>query len=90
MHSVGGMEVIARLQSNLNLFGSFIPPHCCIAHSFVNQEARKSSNSDDIWDLKYIPTIAHNFKEAINRTHNYKSWVVDQIEKEDVWIKINE
>lgn len=87
MHSIGGMGLIARLQSNLSLLGAIIPPQCCIAHSYINQEARKSSDSEDIWDLKYLPTIAHNLREAIEGTHRYTSWVVDKIgNRSEVWV----
>ena len=81
MHSVGGMGVLARLQSNFSLFGAVIPPMCCIVHSYVNRLAQQNSSLDggdeDIWDERSLPTIAHNFIEAVRRTHNYRSWQVD-------------
>jgi len=87
MHSIGGMGLIARLQSNLSLLGAIIPPQCCIAHSYINQEARKSSDSEDIWDLKYLPTISHNLLEAIEGTHRYTSWTVDKVgNRSEIWI----
>ena len=79
MHSIGGMEVMGRIQSNLALFGAFIPPLCSIVHSHVNQMAAASGEKNyDIWDLDYLPTIAHNLVAAINGTFDYQPWEVDQ------------
>jgi multimeric flavodoxin WrbA len=91
MHSIGGMEVMSRLESNFSMFGALIPPHCSIVHSEVNQLARKDSPENlhqDIWDLRYLPTIAHNFKAALDGTHNYEPWKVDSAEEaKAVWFK---
>lgn len=89
MHSIGGLEVLARLQSNFNLLGSFIPPMCCIVHSHVNQMADKNADeSHDIWDMRYLPTLAHNFQQAVDNMHHYKAWEVDRDEAvTGIWLK---
>lgn len=91
MHSIGGVEVMSRLQSNVNMLGAFIPPMCSIVHSHVNQMAGESADgkkSEDIWDLRALPTIAHNFQQAVDNTHHYQSWKVDQgNDVTGVWLK---
>lgn len=89
MHSIGGLEVMGRLQSNLNMLGAFIPPMCCIVHSHVNQMAGESDEVNyDVWDLKYLSTIANNMIAAINKTGDYKAWEVDRGETvTGLWLK---
>ncbi len=89
MHSLGGVEVMGRLQSNLSMLGALIPPMCSIVHSHVNQMASHSTECNhDVWDMSSLPTIAHNFITALNKTGTYQSWDVD---KDDavtgIWLK---
>lgn len=86
MHSVGGMDVLSRLQSNLGMFGMVIPPMCNIVHSYVNTLARKYSNDGDIWDERYLDVILHNLYAAINGTA-YKSWNVETEDNHVIWCK---
>ena len=79
MHSMGGVEVMSRLQAVFNLLGAFAPPLTSIVHSHVNQLAVETDSSSlDIWDLRYVPTVAHNFKVALFGGREFKSWDVDQ------------
>jgi multimeric flavodoxin WrbA len=87
MHSVGGLEVLQRLQMTLNLAGAFIPPHCGLAYSKVGQESEFNQHDSDTWTKKDIPIVLHNFKEAINQTFQWKTWEVDNTHFQDKWIK---
>jgi multimeric flavodoxin WrbA len=90
MHSLGGAEVLARLQSNFNLFGCLLPPMCSIVYSHVNQMAEENglSHSLDVWNLEALPATAHNFTAALNGKNNYKAWGVDTTEDTHaVWFK---
>jgi NAD(P)H-dependent FMN reductase len=79
MHSVGGVEVMSRLQSIFNLLGCFAPPHCSMVHSYVNQLAAQIDKEDmEIWDLRFVPTVAHNFKVALFGGGSFMSWDADQ------------
>ena len=79
MHSVGGVEVMSRLQSIFNLLGCYAPPHCAMVHSYVNQLAAQVDKEDmEIWDLRFIPTVAHNFKVALFGSREFMSWDADQ------------
>ena len=91
MHSVGGLEVVSRIQLNLTMMGLLIPPNSCVVHSLVSQLARTVSDSDDIWDLKYLPIVCHNLLEAVYGTHTYKAWGVERSpEAEKRWIAAGE
>lgn len=92
MHSVGGMEVLSRIQSNFSLLGAVIPPMCAMVHSYVNQLASqaktKGSESLDIWGVQDLSVVAHNLLEAVNHTHNYKAWHVDTLDAANkIWIE---
>ncbi len=92
MHSVGGLEVLSRLQANFLLLGAFIPPMCGLVYSYVNHRAfavpEKEHEGLDMWGLQDVPVVAHNLLEAINKTHNYRSWEVDvQTAAGRIWLK---
>ena len=87
MHSVGGMEVAGRIQSNLSMFGLVIPPMCNLVHSYVNFLARKSSDDGDIWDERYLNVIAHNLITAIEKRSDYMSWQVETEDSHVIWCK---
>ena len=89
MHSVGGMEVLSRLQANFALLGTLIPPMCCLVHSHVNQMALSANETNrDIWDLSSLDTIAHNFKVSLFGKQSYMTWDVDREEiVTGVWFK---
>jgi multimeric flavodoxin WrbA len=87
MHSVGGMDVLSRLQSNLGMFGLLIPPMSNIVHSYVNTIARQAGNDDgDIWDERYLVFIAENLMAAIEHKP-YKSWDVETLDPHIKWCK---
>lgn len=91
MHSVGGVEVMSRLQANFALFGAMIPPICSLVFGHITQMAQgHNQENKDLWDLSDLDVIAHNFTEATNKTHHYRSWDVDR--GEDVtrrWLEIS-
>ncbi len=89
MHSMGGFEVMSRLQTNFNMFGMFIPPLCCMPYGHTNQEAYLAGECGiDAWDLESISYSAHNFKEALQGTHHYIAWTVDRgREISPLWVK---
>jgi len=88
MHSLGGAEVLGRLQANFNLLGAFIPPMCCFVYSHLTQMAGKNAEGNDVWNLDCLPTVAHNFQQAVDNLHQYIAWEVDRGESvTDVWLK---
>jgi multimeric flavodoxin WrbA len=92
MHSVGGMEVLSRIQSNFSLFGAVIPPMCAIVHSYVNQLASRAETMEnenlDIWGVRDLSVVAHNLMEAVSKTHHYKAWKVDTLDAASkIWMK---
>lgn len=91
MHSVGGKEVLSRLQGVLNTFGFFQPPLCGFVYSMVNDLIVKSkldtSFKDDLWSLEDLTVICDNFITALNNPHQYKSWPVDREDPSRIWWK---
>ena len=88
MHSLGGMEVLGRLQSNFNLLGTSIPPQCSFVYSHVNQMAGTHADSKDVWDFDCLPSVAHNFQQALDNTHQYIAWEVDRGDAvSPLWLK---
>lgn len=89
MHSMGGFEVMSRLQTTFNMLGTFIPPLCCMPYGQVNQAAFLAGEGGiDAWDLESISFSAHNFKEALQGTHQYIPWTVDGDEEiSPLWVK---
>lgn len=88
MHSLGGAEVMGRIQSNFSLLGAVIPPMCSFVYSHVTQMAGTHKENKDIWDFDCLPTVAHNFQQAIDHTDHYKAWDVDRGDAvTGVWLK---
>ena len=96
MHSVGGKEVLSRLQGVLNTFGLFIPPMGAMTYSFVNQVALEKSDSaqsgeSDLWCLDDMQILAKNLLVAVEVSKASKtkwaSWPVDREDPKRVWLK---
>lgn len=81
MHSIGGMDVASRIQSNLSLFGLVVPPMCCIVHSYVNTLLTKISDECNIWGERDLEIIANNLKVAIENKSSYQSWMENVIDE---------
>jgi multimeric flavodoxin WrbA len=85
MHSVGGKEVLSRLQGVLSTLGLVLPPMTGLTYSMVNHELAKlclkskktpaSSEgsldfTDDLWSLDDFATVAHNLHAYCVLSHS--------------------
>jgi multimeric flavodoxin WrbA len=95
MHSVGGKEVLSRLQGVLNVMGMLIPPMSGLAYSLAShmalnisatQENYDNSFNDDFWSLGDIEIVIHNLMCTVNNTNNYRSWSVDEGDPKRRWL----
>ncbi len=91
MHSVGGKEVLSRLQGVLNTFGLYTPPMCALTYSLANHIALKDgagSHADDLWSLGDLETVAKNLTIATQAPLlNWLSWPVDRANPQRIWLK---
>jgi multimeric flavodoxin WrbA len=98
MHSVGGKEVLSRLQGVLNTFGLFIPPMSAMAYSLANQMALRNGSpqiSDhferDLWCLDDLTAVAKNLQLAaqnrIDLKTNWSAWPVDRADPKRIWLE---
>lgn len=91
MHSVGGKEVLSRLQGVLGTLGLEIPPMTGLAHSLAGELARRSpaggAHGEDLWSLDDLEIVAHNLLEALHSPRRaYRSWAVDRGDPSRRWI----
>lgn len=89
MHSVGGKEVLSRLQGVLNTMGLLIPPMSGLVYSLSSHLALQHSTSDfseDFWSLEDIEIVIHNLMTAANKRHDYKCWPVDRKDPKRRWL----
>jgi chromate reductase, NAD(P)H dehydrogenase (quinone) len=100
MHSVGGKEVLSRLQGVLGTLGVMIPPMSGMAYSLANQLALENETSDakdfqaDLWQLGDLRLIAENLLTALELQglqrksgRQWKSWPVDERDARRVWLR---
>lgn len=95
MHSVGGKEVLSRLQGVLNTFGLFVPPMSAMTYSFANQVALESSPrsslSNDLWCPDDLAVLAKNLQAAVQIFSKAKmawsSWPVDRDDPKRIWVR---
>lgn len=88
MHSVGGKEVLSRLQGVLSTMGLLIPPFSGMAYSYANQLAVRQlgdAEESDFWQLSDLEVIAHNLREAMASRGQYRAWSVDRGDAGFVW-----
>lgn len=89
MHSVGGKEVLSRMQGVLNTFGFYQPPLCGLVYSMVNDLVAKSninnSFKDDLWSIDDLSIICDNFISAVKHRIDYKAWPVDRQDPYRIW-----
>ena len=93
MHSVGGKEVLSRLQGVLNTLGLSIPPMSGIAYSYASKlamETEAGKTEADFWSPADLEKIAHHLLVAaeLNRTSqpDWKAWEVDARDPRKKWI----
>lgn len=90
MHSVGGKEVLSRLQGVLNTLGMAIAPMSGFVYSLSTHMALRSSYTcdfqDDFWSLEDIEIVMHNLMTAVNHNHNFKSWPIDRKDPKRRWL----
>jgi multimeric flavodoxin WrbA len=91
MHSVGGKEVLSRLQGVLNTMGLLIPPMSGMVYSLSGQLAleSKSSFSDDFWSIEDSSIVIHNLITSLENKKTYRPWPVDHKDPKRVWANAN-
>lgn len=79
MHSVGGQEVVSRMQGVLCSLGCVIPPFCGFAYSYADHVAHQGRFHgkkllDDVWHLEDTHTLIFNVIESMKGTNKWKVW----------------
>jgi len=89
MHSVGGKEVLSRLQGVLSTMGLLIPPMSGMVYSLVSDLAlqNKSSHAEDFWTVDDAQLVLENLITATELNVSWKSWPVDRKNPQRKWIK---
>ncbi|MBC7692925.1 MAG: NAD(P)H-dependent oxidoreductase [Methylotenera sp.] len=98
MHSVGGKEVLSRLQGVLSTLGVLIPPMSGMTYSLANHLALQSREKDhqaDLWQLDDLKCIAHNLVIALelraaqreSKKADWQSWPIDSSDPKRIWLK---
>ena len=89
MHSVGGKEVLSRLQGVLNTMGLLIPPMSGLVYALATHIAFKSAEdfAADFWSKDDLQVIMHNLISAADKQMNFKTWPVDKKDPARVWNK---
>jgi multimeric flavodoxin WrbA len=87
MHSVGGKEVLSRLQGVLSTMGMLIPPMAGMAYSLAAKLALESNSSfsEDFWSLEDLNIIIENLAIATQLDTKYKAWPVDHKDPTRFW-----
>lgn len=86
MHSVGGKEVLARLQGVLSTLGLIIPPMSGMVLSLANQLAAQTPSdfADDFWQTHDLEILSHNLLEAIKtRREHSPQWLAWNVDRKD-------
>lgn len=88
MHSVGGKEVLSRLQGVLNTMGLMIPPMSGMVYALSTHLAlmNQTSFAFDFWSMDDIEIIVHNLLTAINQKNDYQTWNVDKKDPKRRWL----
>jgi multimeric flavodoxin WrbA len=96
MHSVGGQEVMFRLQGVLASMGFLIPPLSSMVYSLHQhliedaalENTQLKEHKDDFWSLRDLPYLAANLIEAIRSTRdsNFVAWPVDEKNASNLWM----
>lgn len=88
MHSVGGKEVLSRLQGVLSTMGLMIPPMSGMVYSLASELALETSNShvEDFWTMDDARLIFDNLKASIELKAGWKPWPVDRKNPRRRWM----
>jgi chromate reductase len=90
MHSVGGKEVLSRLQGVMNTFGLYIPPMSALTYSLASHIALRDgagSHADDLWSLGDLKVVAHNLLAAAAQPRpSWLNWPVDRANPQRIWL----
>ncbi|MGC4072396.1 MAG: NAD(P)H-dependent oxidoreductase [Nibricoccus sp.] len=88
-HSVGGKDVLSRLQGVLVTLGCAIPPMSGVILSKVAQIAREHAPeaAEDFWCADDLKIAAHNLVETAAGTRKWKAWPVDRTDFAAKWIR---
>jgi multimeric flavodoxin WrbA len=89
MHSVGGKEVLSRLQGVLVTMGMSIPPMSGMVYALSTHLALKheSTFAFDFWSMDDIEIVLHNLITAVDKKDNFKKWEVDRKDPTRTWLK---
>jgi hypothetical protein len=79
MHSVGGEEVMGRMQSVLSTMGCLIPPMSGWTYGYVDQQSLKYAPNkgkllDDVWSIEDLDIVVNNLVEATKKKGKYIGW----------------
>jgi multimeric flavodoxin WrbA len=95
MHSVGGKEIVSRMQGVLCSMGCMIPPFTGFAYSYSDHIAHKSRVTgkkllDDVWHINDLNALLGNLVEAVKKTNNWKVWDyldTNALDPAYIWLK---
>jgi multimeric flavodoxin WrbA len=90
MHSVGGKEVLSRLQGVLVSLGLWLPPMSGLTLGLATQLAARvdSSHAADLWEPADLDVVAHNLLEAVYGTQAWRAWPVDRADPTRLWARL--
>jgi multimeric flavodoxin WrbA len=88
MHSVGGKELVSRLQGVLNSMGLLIPPMTGFAYSLASHLALQTESEfkDDFWRLEDLEIVSANLRIATLQRQSYVAWPVDRKDPTRRWL----
>jgi multimeric flavodoxin WrbA len=89
MHSVGGKEVLSRLQGVLNTMGLLIPPMSGLVYALATHLAMQTDNefADDFWSKEDLKIVMNNLMTGLKITHTFETWPVDKKDPKRLWNK---
>lgn len=89
MHSVGGKEVLSRLQGVLNTMGLLIPPMSGLVYALSTHLAFqvKTDFACDFWSKDDLKIVIHNLISGLNISQTFQTWPVDKKDPTRLWNK---
>jgi len=89
MHSVGGKEVLSRLQGVLNTMGLLIPPMSGLVYALSTHLAieAQSEFAADFWSKEDLQIVLHNLMTSVHKQNNFMAWPVDKKDPLRLWNK---
>lgn len=90
-HSVGGKDVLSRLQGVLGTLGLAIPPMTGFVYSLAVHAALRAHHDGDgrradFWQLGDLDVVADNLLEAVSGGRAYRAWAVDGGDPSRAWM----